>query len=152
MSSQSTPVNTGVQAFINTDLSKIFIRENRYENDSYVNNSGYDPITLRAGTVMGRISATGILVPWTSTASDGSQNVVGILAQDMVIESGDTARASICIYGDVATEQVIFTRPGDAMETVVSGRRVYDKIKGETAGIRLITTDEMTNHDRTSAS
>lgn len=152
MNSQSTPLNTGDAMFINTDLSKIFIRENRYENDNYVNNSEYDPKTLRAGTVMGRVGTTGVLVPFNSAASDGSQNVVGILAQDLIVDSGDTVRGTICIYGDVAQEQLIFDRPGDAIETVVSGRRVYDKIKSETAGIRLIVTDEMTNFDRTSAS
>jgi hypothetical protein len=147
MSTQTTTVSNGSSLFVNTDTSKIFIRENRYERDSYVNNSGYDPITLKAGTIMGRISATGILVPWTSTASDGSQNVVGILADDMQIAGGATAAASICIYGDVAKEQLVFTKPGDAFETVVAGRRVFDKIKSETAGIRIITTDEMTNFD-----
>lgn len=147
MSKQTIVSNTGSQLFVNTDLSKIFIFENRYESDNYVNNSGYDPIVIPAGTVMGRIATSNVLIPFTSNASDGSQNVVGILAQDLSIDSGDTVKASICIYGDVALEQLQFSKIGDSITTVVNGRTVYDKIKSETAGIRLIAGTEMTGVD-----
>jgi len=147
MSKSTVTVNTGKQLFVDTDTSKIFIRANRYETDHEINNSNYDPIVLKAGTVMGRISASGYLAPFASNASDGTQFVVGILADDYSIEEGATKQVAICVAGDVAKDQIIFTHDGDAFETVVSGRRVYDKIKSEAAGIIIVDREELTNHD-----
>lgn len=147
MSQYSIVDNTGKQLFVNTDLSKIFIRDNRYESDNYINNSTYNPITLSAGTVMGRISATGILVPFTSTASDGSQYILGVLADDFVLGAGITQTAPVCVAGDVVADKLIFVLPGDGLETVVSGRRVKDKIQGETVAIKIVYSTEMTDFD-----
>lgn len=150
MAENTVVTNTGSQAHITTDTSRIFLYENRYETDSYVNNSGYNPITLLAGTVMGRVSATGVLVPWQKGSSDGSQTVVGILAQDLVIDAGATENAAVCIYGDVNESKVLFfnsAATGASLETVDNGRRMRDRIKGDTAGIRLIVSDEMTGYD-----
>lgn len=147
MSSQSIALNTGQQAIIHTDLSRIFVRENRYEYGNYVNNSSYDPITLLAGTVMGRISASGILVPLQSNASDGSQFPVGILSKDIVVDGSDTVEAPICVAGDVVKEKVLFVKPGDAMETVVSSRRLSDRLAADTVGIKLVSSTEMSGED-----
>ncbi len=140
-------VNTGQQITTDYDLSKIFIWENRYEGDNYVNNSNYSPITLLAGTVMGRVSATGVIVPCLASAVDGSQIPVGILAQDIIsLVGGGTKSAAICIAGDVAEDKVIFYY-SDTLETVVSGRRYRDRIQGDTAGIVLRKRTEMTDFD-----
>jgi len=147
MSSVNTRVNTGQQITTDYDLSKIFIWENRYEGDNYVNNSNYSPITLLAGTVMGRVSATGVIVPCLASAVDGSQIPVGILAQDIIgLVGGGTKSAAICIAGDVAEDKVIFYY-SDTLETVVSGRRYRDRIQGDTAGIVLRKRTEMTDFD-----
>lgn len=130
-----------------TDVSKIFLGRNLTEADTYVNNSGYNPIALKAGTVMGRVGSTGIVVPSISTASDGSQIVLGILGQDLVIASGATVKALIFVAGLVAQEQVIFVRPGDNLDTVVSNRQYRDKIQGETVGIKLVPTAQNTYAD-----
>ena len=130
-----------------TDVSKIFLGGNQTEADTYINNSGYDPITLIAGTVLGRIGSTGILVPTISTASDGSQNVLGILMQDLVIESGDTVSALVCVSGRVAAEKLVFVKPGDSLTTAVSNRQYRDKIQGETVGVKLVYSAENTYPD-----
>lgn len=147
MSKNEVKVNTGNTLFVNTDLGKVFIWENRYENDNYINNSSYDPIALVAGTVMGRVATTNKLAPCQSNASDGSQYPCGILAQDISLAEGETKQVSICTYGDVATEKVIFVKPGDGLNTVVSSRTYRDRIKADTAGVRLVDTDEMTDFD-----
>lgn len=144
---QIVSLNTGQQAIIQTDLSRIFVRENRYEYDSYINNSTYDPITLRAGTLMGRIHASNVLVPLEASASDGSQFPVGVLAKDMIIDSGDTVQAAICVAGDVVADQIIFVKPGDGLETVVSSRRLKDRIGADTVGIKLVQNTEMSAPD-----
>ena len=67
MSTQTEALNNGQQAIINTDTSKIFLWDNRYESATY-NNGGYTDVTLQAGTVMGRITSTGRVVPLQSEA------------------------------------------------------------------------------------
>lgn len=147
MSTNNIALNTGQQAIINTDLSRVFLWENRYQTDNYINNSTYDPITLYAGTVMGRIATTGVLIPSKSDASDGSQFPVGLLANDMIIDGGDTVPASICISGDVNASKVLFTKIGDGLDTTVDARRYRDRIAADTVGIRLIVSTEMTDYD-----
>lgn len=145
MSSNNVVLNNGQQAIINTNTSKIFIYENRSEVGNYTN-SGYDNVTLQPGTLMGRVAATQKLVPLVSSASDGSQFPVGILMGGRVIEPGDTVQLTICNYGDVAEEQIIF-QGSDTLSTLVSDRSLRDRISSDTAGIRLVPTNDLTNYD-----
>lgn len=147
MSSINTRINTGVQITSDYDLSKIFLLNNRYENDNYVNNSNYTPLTLLAGTVMGRVASTGVITPCLASAVDGSQIPIGILAQDIVaLGAGQSQKAALCISGDVSESKVIFFY-SDTLETVVSGRRFRDRIQGDSAGIILRKSTEMTDFD-----
>lgn len=145
MSSQTIALNNGRQATINTDVSKIFVGDNRYQKDNYTNNSSYDPITLLAGTVMGRISASNLVVPMKSTAGDGSQLPVGILADDLVLASGAQENVTLVDMGDVAAYKLIFALPGDGLDTVVSSRRYKDHIAAQ--GLKLVYGEEMTGYD-----
>lgn len=144
--SSTVVLNTGQQAIINTDTSKIFIGRNRYDNTGYINNSSYQPITLLQGTVMGRVAATGVLKPASAQSTDGSQIPVGILAHDVVALQGETKNVFICVEGDVVENKVLFNL-GDTMETVVSGRRYRDRIGADTVGINLIQSEELTDFD-----
>jgi hypothetical protein len=148
MSSATVRVNTGQQITTDYELGKIFLWNNRYENDSYVNNSNYNPQTILAGTVMGRVTVTGFLQPSNAAAVDGSQRPIGILAQDIIgLASGSTRRASICVAGDVDANKCIFLF-GDTMETVADGRRFRDRIQADSVGIKLIFgSTEMTDFD-----
>lgn len=147
MSDITNPVNTGQQMITNYDVSKIFLWNNRFENDNYVNNSNYNPVTLRAGTVMGRVALTNVLVPCDASQIDGSQFPIGILAQDMTISGGQTIKATICVSGDVAAGKVIFFT-GNTLETIVAGRRMKDRIQSDSVGIKLVFgSTEMTSID-----
>lgn len=148
MSSQSVVLNTGNQAIINTDVSKIFLRDNRYQKGNDLNNSGYDPLNLVAGTLMGRVTSTGNLTYFNAAATDGSQAPVGILAEDVSIDSGDTEEVTIVDFGDVAADKVVFVVTGQGLETAVTigvSRRVKDHLQAQ--GIKLITTREQTHVD-----
>lgn len=123
-----------------TDVSKIFLGDNQTIANSYVNNTSYDPITLLAGTVLGRVATTGVLVPAISTATDGSQNVVGILGQDLLVDAGDSVNALVFVSGRVAQEKIIFRKSTDTLKTVVNGRQYRDQIGGQTVGIKLVPT------------
>lgn len=144
--SQTVSLNTGSQAIIHTDVSKIFIRDNRYTEGIYTNDVTYDPVTLTAGTLMGRIAATQKLVPLESGASDGSQFPVGILKETKTVEEGETVYLTICVAGDVAEDKVLFDGT-DNMNTIVSSRTLRDRIGSDTVGIKLVACTEMTSED-----
>lgn len=131
------------QRFVGTDVSKIFLGDNKTAKEEYVNNSSYNPITLPAGTPMGRIANTDILVPCVSTASDGSAECIGILMQDLTITAGDTVNALICKGGRVAAEKIDFFHPTDSLNKQVNGVRYKDQIEKNTT-IQLIWSEEMT--------
>lgn len=145
MSSQTIVTNTGQQANITTDTSKLFLWNNRYDNESYVNNSLYNPIVLPAGTVMARVATTRVLVPFQGGASDGSQFPRGILAEDLSIDSGDTVLTSLCIAGDVNEDQVSFYYVGTSLDTIVSSKTVRDYLTD--VGVNLVTGTEMSAVD-----
>lgn len=129
----------------NKDVSKVFLGENKHDSESYVNNSGYDPITILEGTVMGRISATGVLVPCIKGANNGSQYPIGILRGDLSITAGTTVNATICIAGEVAESKLVFWDGQIDKNTVIDSRRIKDWL--QYAGIILRDGTEMTAQD-----
>jgi len=140
---------TNNQAFLNTDVTKIFILNNRYQSADFDRvNATYDDITIPAGTVMGKISATGKVVPLTSGASDGSQYPIGILAEDITKVAGvnDTIEVTFCVSGDVNIN-MIDLQGSDTLNTVISGRSIHDRIGGDTVGVNLVPSTEMTSFD-----
>lgn len=117
------------------DLKKIFVWDNRYENAN-LTNSTYDAINYPAGLVLGRVSASGEVVPLLSTAVDGSQYPVGILSANLLIDGGDSREVPFAIGGDVA-EELVVTSGTDTLDTVIpgTGRRLRDLIRN--VGIKL---------------
>ena len=95
---------------------------------------------------MGRISASGLLVPLASGASDGSNIPVGILASNYTVAAGATHEVAFCVSGDVVKNMLSFDG-SDNLDTVISGRRLGDRIAADTVGIRLIDSDELTEFD-----
>lgn len=146
MSENNTVLNNGQQAITNYDVTKIFVWNNRYDKADYTNSDLYDPVTLKAGTLLGRIAATGEVVPLKSGASDGSQYPVGILAQDVTVEEGDTVEVSYCVAGDVVEAKVILDG-SDTMDTIISSRTIRDRIAADTVGIKLVGEDQLTGND-----
>lgn len=148
MSSGTIRSNTGNQITTDYELGKLFLWNNRYEDDAdaYVNNSGYATINLYAGTVMGRVANSGQLKPCYVGSTDGSQLPRGILAHDIIgLGSGSSASAKMCIGGDVAARKLIFLF-GDSLETIVNGVRYKDLIQQNTT-ILLRGGEEMTDYD-----
>ena len=145
MSQYTERSNTGQQLFVEYDLGKIFVRENRYSKGNYTN-STYDEVNLDAGTVLGRVAATGKLVIFDSAASDGSQYPVGILADNYTIAEGETQEVAFCNYGDVVEEKLVFQNTDD-LDTVVEDKTVRDRIGSDTVGVRLVSTTQNTISD-----
>lgn len=145
MGSQSTPVNTGSQLFINNDSSQTFIGNQFTRRSEYVNNSLYDDVTIAVGTVMGRVSATGEVVPMESDASDGSQYPIGLMNNTVIIPGGETVELPIVIMGEVAQNKIVFAKDGDSLTTTVGIHQVQDWLG--LCGIKVIASREMTDYD-----
>src|SRR6185369_1967114 len=121
MSSISQRNNTSNQLTTDFNLQKVFLLNNRYEQDVLLENPGYASQIILAGTVLGRIAASQSVIPCISGALDGSQFPIGVLAQDVTIASGATQSIAMCIDGDVNAAALIFYG-GDSLTTVIAGR------------------------------
>jgi len=143
MSTQTVSLNTGNQAIIKTETAKMFVWNNRYEDADYTNGTG-DTVVLAKGTLLGRIHATGKVVPLTSAAVDGSQFPLGVLNEDWSVEDGATQKVSFCVDGDVVEDKIVL-QGADTLDTVVSSRRLRDHLKAQ--GIKLVKATEHTAYD-----
>jgi hypothetical protein len=144
MSTSTIRLNTGSQLTVDYDLSKIFIGGNRYVSAVNTNATGA-PITTLAGTIMGRIAATGNIIPMLAAASDGSAIPVGILVKDYTVLAGATVNMAICIQGDVTSDMIVVPG-GDTLDTVVALQTNRDRLRSF-ASINPKTRTEMTAFD-----
>lgn len=143
--SQTIVTNTGNQAHITTDTSKIFVGNNRYDTFEY-NNDTYVDVDLTKGQLMGEIAATRKVVPLNPDASDGSQLPIGIMANDHVAEAGTTINVSLCVSGDVVENQILLA-PDVNLNDVIDGRTLRQRIGTDTVGVKLVGGTELTNYD-----
>jgi hypothetical protein len=130
----------------NYDTSKIFVFGNEFQTATYTNPEG-DDVTLLKDTVMGRVSATNEILPLESTASDGSQFPIGILADDYTVDYTESATLTFCKAGAVVESKIIFYNGTDTVETVVSSRTLGDRIQGDSLGINLVGGTQLTGED-----
>ena len=130
----------------NYDISQIFVFDNRFETATYTNPTG-DEVTLAKGTVMGRVASTNKVIPLVSSASDGSQYPIGILADDYVVDYTESQTVTFCKSGDVVKNKIIFANGTDTVNTVVSERTLGDRIQGDSLGINLVGGDQLTAYD-----
>jgi len=139
---------TKTNNFLHTDydVSKIFVFSNRYEKATLLNASG-GVASFLPGTLMGRIAASGKIVPLESAAVDGSQYPVGVLktmVTDLAI-AGEI-EVNVCIAGDVVENKIILDG-SDTLETIIELKRIKDRIKSDTMGIQLVGSAELTGTD-----
>jgi len=127
------------------DNSKLLLLNNEFESGQ-VNNSDYDDLVMPLGTLMGRISATGLLIPLDSSATDGSQYPVGVLVADYTVADGDTEDVRIVTAGEIDESKLVLTT-GDTLSTVIDGRQLRDRIGADTVGLILRTVDELSEFD-----
>jgi len=97
---------------------------------------------------MGRITASDRVVPCSAYATDGSQQPIGVLIDDLSLAAGSSAPVGIAVGGRVAQDQLVFfpTSNGQTIETVSGTRRMKDLIMANTQLI-LIPSTEMTDFD-----
>jgi hypothetical protein len=139
------------ELFINTDLTQIFVWNNRYENVAFTYENTGDDLTFPVGLVVGRVLATNKVVPWVSTASDGSQYPIGVLNTEVDILYGETFddTVSICVAGDVAEDKVSLLDDGDTLDSECgsSQRTCRDLLSSVASAIRLVLGTQHTEFD-----
>jgi len=138
-------LSTNNQSITNYNSDFIFLRDNKYSQGDYTNDTYVDE-TLAAGTLMGRVTATGVLVVLKSASSDGSQIPVGILTRATDVAAGETVTVNICDGGEVAQELVVLDGT-DTLETIIDSRRLKDRIGADTVGIVLVLGTELSEFD-----
>ncbi len=145
MSEATEKLKTRNQLTTDFDVSKIFIFDNRFEQVDLKNTSGGEK-TFKAGTLLGRVTATLELDTVKSGAADGSEIPFGVLAEDITLANDEVKEINVGISGDVAIEKIILDG-ADTLDTIIDGRPIRDRINADTMGIKLTPTDELTEFD-----
>lgn len=140
MSTVENTLLTGNQSITNYDNSFIFLRDNKYESGTFTAGGA---LTLEAGTVLGRVTATGVLAVCASGLANGAQIPVGILTREHIFAGAGSETVNFCTAGEVASEKLVFDG-SDTLDTDFGGRRLRDRIAGDTAGIILVDGIENT--------
>lgn len=96
--------------------------------------------TIAAGTILGRITASGKFVVYASGASDGSEIPVAVLTIDSVATGAGDLAIRPLIGGRVKTSKII-----DPNTSTVPTKAVQDAIRSY--GIVCIDTDEINIQD-----
>ena len=104
----------------NYSYANLFVWNNRFNTGASVTASGSD-IELLAGMLIGRVASTGRLKQSISTATDGSQDPIGVLTQDYTIPDGESLNLNYCYSGDVNANLIVFGgSPADTLTTEIS--------------------------------
>ena len=123
----------------NFDTTKIFIGDNRYKTATYTNGTG-STVTLAKGTLLGRIFSTNKVTPHVSTATNGSEYPVGVLAEDYTVANGASVDVSFCYGGDI--NQGKLTLGGsDTLATVIT--RTYTDSGTDTVAVPMGTIEDL---------
>lgn len=130
---------------LNTDYQKItLLMGNNEFAEGEVTASGSD-VDLVVGMVMGRVSATGKLVPLLHSASDGSQYPAGLcwlgVNYEDTVTDGTTKTINVVNKGRVNKNLINFGT-ASTLNSVVSGRRLSDWLMD--LGLILEATTELT--------
>lgn len=137
--------NTNSMLIVDYDRSPFLLGYNRYIRGNYTNDD-YETVELPRGLVMSRIASTGKVVPIDPAANDGSQFPLGVLQRPMTVEPGDTVSLPLVVAGQLALES-IFLPVGVTLETIISSRRLRDRIASDTLGLEFIAGTELSAHD-----
>jgi hypothetical protein len=131
---------SGGMRVTNYSTEKLPIFDNTFLKGTFENTDAYET-TLAIGTVMGRISATGNLVPFDADSSDGSQFPIAVLASTYLVDAGDEKEVACIASGEINANMLVFVDVADSLDTVVDSRQVRDHL--QLAGFTLRFPDEL---------
>lgn len=142
----------GIEAVVeNTEKKLNWGREDQYveapnfDIDGASRDSGHtaDTTILRPGLILGRLTANGQLTEWDPTASDGSEEVYGILDCEVKMQylgSNKDKNAKVFYAGNLKAEAVLV--PGQASHGL-DGQDYEWAFKQQVAGKFLLDTGDL---------
>lgn len=112
--------NTNNQATYDYLIKKLLLGKYTTRRIDYANISGALE-SVAIGTIMGRVDATGKLVPCASGAVDGSQEPVAIMLETLtdVAIAGTVDKVLVCDGGDINIDALVFDG-ADTLDTIVT--------------------------------
>lgn len=105
--------------------------------------AGTDTV-LKQGMIMGRIAATGLIVPLAAAAVDGSQYPVGVCVVDKTVGAGTTATITLVNKGRIASDLINFDG-AETLATPVDDKQLRDWLND--LGLELEAGTELTKVD-----
>jgi hypothetical protein len=141
-------VNTRNQSFADYDVSKLLLGDNYFGRNDYTDSGAGS--TLAEGLLLGKIAATGKLVPLAPAAADGSQFPIGVLwlggSVDIDVAISATVELEYANKGKVAEAKLVMPG-GVTLDDVIvgDGRTVKDYLNA--LGIILEGGVELTEFD-----
>jgi len=147
---QATQVDTRNQLYIDSDIGKIFVWNNRYSKGTFTNGTGAE-LTLTRGTLLGRVASSNKIAVMKSASTDGSQLPIGILAETVTIANGASLSLNFCVAGDVVSSKLIFDGTDTVLKVMTLSTddnitKTYGDIIAD-LNIRLVGGDELTAVD-----
>jgi hypothetical protein len=121
--STATVVGSGSN-FLHTryDRSKLFLSgiERTLRDQTLLNSAGVET-TFPIGTLVGRVSASGKLIPLASAASDGSQYPIGVLVRDYTVDAtSEITNATVAIAACTVDGSKLALDGSDDLDTTVT--------------------------------
>lgn len=145
--------NTHNQAAYDYVFKRLLIGEYTTRRIDYANISGALE-TVVVGTVMGRVDATQKLVPFDSTAVDGSQQPVAILLDGLtdIAIAGTVDNVLVCDGGSIDSAQLVFQNGTDTLQTVCTStggdvKTVEDFLKQNGNNFEFLTITDSSEFD-----
>lgn len=110
--------NTTSQATIDYQIKRLILKNIETVREDYANISGALE-SVSVGTLIGKVAATGKVVPHDSTAVDGSQVPIGIMLDNLedIAIAGTVDGVLIARGGDVDSSLIVFANGTDTLAT-----------------------------------
>ncbi|MBX2906164.1 MAG: head decoration protein [Taibaiella sp.] len=136
----------------NYNISQLILFGTPVTTTAIITNSTGSTMTLQPGRVLGRVEATTTNVyPQVSSATDGSQIPVGVLAQKVVIADGDSATVTFIRGGFVQLDDLFLGLGGsDTLNTAISDNSTFLGTIGDIlakCGVYFINANDQTYLD-----
>lgn len=144
--------NTQNQATYDYLISKLLLGEYTTRRIDYANISGALE-SVAVGTIMGRVDATGKLVPCVSSANDGSQEPVAIMLEPLtdVAIAGTVDNVLVCDGGDINIASLTFDGT-DTLDTIVTNtggvkKSIQDFLIQNGNGFQFLNVNDSSEYD-----
>ena len=123
----------------NCDLGQIEVQDGKFRDETLLFGGAG---TVKAGTLLGRITASGKLAPYASGATDGSESPLAVLTYDVTADAAGDVQVRALVAGDVNASRLIIAADGDASNITPA---ILDELRSY--GIVALPVDQLAAYD-----